>query len=60
MEIGELEGRPSTLTDDEKEKLAVLKHNFNLVLAADYQSHVVYNQNPFHVLCSVCIRSLLH
>ena len=36
FEIGELETKP-TLSDDEKERLAVLKHNFTLVLSADYQ-----------------------
>ena len=36
-EIVELEGRLPELTDDEEEKLAVMKHKFNLVLAADYQ-----------------------
>lgn len=27
----------TTLSDDEKETLAALKHRFNLVLSADYQ-----------------------
>ena len=36
-EIVELEGRLPELTGDEEEKLAVMKHKFNLVLAADYQ-----------------------
>ena len=35
-EICELERKPS-LTDDENEKLAVLKHKFTLVISADYQ-----------------------
>ena len=35
-EISELEQKPS-LTDEENEKLVVLKHKFNLVISADYQ-----------------------
>ena len=35
-QIKELEEK-TTLSDDEKETLAVLKHRFNLVLSADYQ-----------------------
>lgn len=35
-EISELE-KKSSLTDEEAEKLAVLKHKFNLVICADYQ-----------------------
>ena len=36
-EIVELEGKLPDLTGDEEEKLAVMKHKFNLVLSADYQ-----------------------
>lgn len=35
-DINELE-RKSSLTNDEEEQLAVLKHKFNVVLSADYQ-----------------------
>ena len=35
--ITELEARWQTLTAEEKEQLAVLKHKFNIVLSADYQ-----------------------
>ena len=35
-EFTELEAK-STLNDDEKERLAILKNGFNLVLSADYQ-----------------------
>lgn len=35
-ELTELEAK-STLNDNEKEKLAVLKNGFNLVISADYQ-----------------------
>lgn len=36
-EISELEAKLPHLSSDEEEKLAVLKHKFNLVLSADYQ-----------------------
>ena len=42
-ELSKLEAK-STLNDDEKERLAILKNGFNLVISADYQmaKHVPY------------------